>query len=73
MSFSIQLNILIVEGVQMYRSILLSNLSGHRCRVAKTIKEARELYDEVNPDIMFLDIELPDGSGLEFLKEITDK
>lgn len=35
-----------------------------------TIKEAFEKYNENKPDIIILDINLPDGSGLSFLKQI---
>lgn len=38
---------------------------GYSTLQANTLKEAIDLAKEKNPDLMFLDIHLPDGSGLE--------
>lgn len=35
-----------------------------------TLKEARRLLEDTKPDLMLLDINLPDGSGFDFLKEV---
>lgn len=34
------------------------------------IDQAREILENVTPDLMILDINLPDGSGMDFLREI---
>ena len=39
---------------------------------AKTIEEARERIKIVTPDVAVLDIMLPDGSGLDFLKDLRE-
>jgi DNA-binding response OmpR family regulator len=39
-------------------------------RLASNISEARERLAEAEPDIIVLDIMLPDGSGLDFLEEL---
>lgn len=35
-----------------------------------TIEEATRLYQHLNPELLFLDIELDDGHSFEFLKEV---
>lgn len=42
---------------------------GYKVLTAKTIAEAREQLSHFSPDIILLDIGLPDGSGLDFLEE----
>lgn len=43
---------------------------GYEIVKAMTIMEARELLTECSPDAIVLDILLPDGNGLDFIKEI---
>lgn len=45
-------------------------LAGYRVLEADTIKKGRELVDTENPDLIVLDVVLPDGSGLEYCQEI---
>jgi two-component system response regulator AtoC len=40
---------------------------------ASNLAEARRLFDEAEPNIVLLDIDLPDGSGLDFLIEIKSE
>ncbi|MBV7275229.1 response regulator transcription factor [Clostridiaceae bacterium UIB06] len=37
---------------------------------AKSLMEAREIFNSMNIDLVILDIGLPDGSGLDFCREI---
>jgi two-component system LytT family response regulator len=37
------------------------------CGVATSVLEAKELIIKVNPDLVFLDIDLPDGSGFDII------
>ncbi len=37
---------------------------------AQSVKQACEVIDEVKPDIVFLDIEMPDGNGFDVLEQI---
>ena len=39
------------------------------CGEADGVARARALIDELNPDLVLLDITLPDGSGLEVIKD----
>ncbi|NTW70825.1 MAG: response regulator transcription factor [Eubacteriaceae bacterium] len=43
---------------------------GHEVVTAASIKEAREILANYSPDLMVLDVMLPDGSGLKFCQEI---
>jgi DNA-binding response OmpR family regulator len=57
------------------RNILNANrmaleLSGYEVAGAGTIAEARQLIRENPPDLLLLDILLPDGNGLEFCREL---
>jgi two-component system response regulator YesN len=40
---------------------------------ATTYKEACELFDKTNPDLIFSDVVIPGRSGLDFIKELREK
>ncbi len=41
--------------------------------IANTVKEGVELINKHNPDLVTLDINLPDGSGFEILRKVEDR
>ena len=47
-------------------------LRGFEVITALTLKEAREWFSEKEPDIILLDVVLPDGSGMDFCAEIRE-
>lgn len=66
-------NILLVEDnreIQEVNKNMLVQCGGYSVRLAKNLAEARKRLTEAEPDIMVLDIMLPDGSGLDFLEEL---
>jgi two-component system KDP operon response regulator KdpE len=65
--------ILIVEDNDFMKRILMDCLKGYNCVAAKTIKDAMELFEEHMPDIVFLDMVLPDGSGLDIVTPMIAK
>lgn len=67
-----KLNILIVEDQKFSQKILSSILKEYTCHVAEGSGEALLLYLEKCPDIVFLDIDLPDLSGHKFAKLADD-
>ena len=46
--------------------------AGHRVQSAHTVGEARRLIAAERPALVLTDIQLPDASGLEFARELTD-
>ena len=68
-------NILIVDDDPDVQEVLKDRLEslGYQAIPALTGKQGLELLDEVNPQMVFLDIELPDMNGLEALKAIRKK
>lgn len=59
------------EFVNSLRKILMK--SGYDVRSAKTCKEADQLLSQESFPLVFLDLHLPDESGLDFLEEIKGK
>lgn len=65
------MNILLVEDNQTIASGLEYAFSseGYSYSGAVTLKEARQTLTDIIPDIIILDITLPDGNGLDFYEE----
>lgn len=66
--------VLIVEDEARLRHILALNLTsrGHEVQEARTAAEALRLAAEKQPDLMLLDLNLPDQSGWDVLRELRD-
>ncbi len=67
-------NILIIDDDQEIcetLSSLVSRLS-HTCNWAYSLSSGKEIFRENSVDIIFLDVRLPDGNGLDLLPELTD-
>jgi two-component system response regulator TctD len=64
------LRILVVEDTEDVAEAILSHFTrqGHACEHAVTMEDARHFIGLEGFDLIILDINLPDGSGLEFLK-----
>lgn len=62
-----RIKILIIEDDQSYSRLALSVLSGYPRHTAATGKRGLELFQQMQPDITFLDIALPDVNGLDML------
>lgn len=65
-------DILIVEDDETLRGIIVRNLTarGHRISEAATAAEALKLAGQVRPDLVLLDINLPDRSGWDVLRDL---
>jgi len=66
-------NILLVEDdekILYANKIILERRGGYTVLLAENLAKARKLASQTPPDIILLDIMLPDGSGLDFLREL---
>jgi len=69
-------SILLVEDeqdIQFANRILLERKGGYAVRLAMNLAEARRSIEEAAPDVILLDINLPDGSGLDLLNELRER
>ena len=60
------------EGLNRSNSRALT-MRGYNVAAALTLAEARLRLTEAQPDIILLDVELPDGNGIDFCEEIRGK
>src|SRR5436190_261783 len=65
-------NILVVDDQESIRHFVSRALEdeGYQVRTTGTAREARAVLDRELPDLVLLDLKLPDGTGLELLREI---
>ena len=68
-------SILLIDDEENLRRSLAMILGreGYQVGTAATIKEARELLQASCYDLTFLDLKLPDASGLTFLPELQSR
>ena len=66
------LRVLVVEDDREIRSLMQSSLSveGFEVQTAVTLSEAEALWRHSPPDVIVLDLGLPDGDGLELVKTV---
>ena len=70
-SFRAKPHILIVEDQAFSQKMLLAALKGYTCHVAENSAEAIVRYIEKCPDIVLLDVDLPDIGGHQLAKFIN--
>ena len=63
------MKLLIIEDDKALKDGIALSFSGSEVLQAYSLEEARRLID-LKPDLAILDINLPDGSGLDFCREI---
>ena len=65
--------ILVIDDEPEIRSLLSRFLGrkGYSVLAAGTLNEGRKLFDESKPELVFLDVNLPDGNGLNELRYIN--
>jgi DNA-binding response OmpR family regulator len=64
--------ILVVEDAPEYAQLVTATLrkDGHEVSTASTVEAARQLLRSRPPDIVILDLTLPDGDGLDLCQEV---
>lgn len=67
------INVLLVEDETLFAKSVLRRLEkeGYKGSIVSTIAEARQSIKSTSPDLLLLDIRLPDGSGLDLLTELS--
>ena len=66
-------SILVVDDERIFRVLAEEALvsEGFEVRTASTLARARAELDKASPDVMILDRRLPDGDGIDLLRELT--
>ena len=69
------LRVLVVEDDSDIRSLMQSSLAveGFEVRTAASVSEARALLQHAPPDVVVLDLGLPDGDGIELVHEVRKR
>lgn len=73
---SLKQKVLIVDDALFMRTMLKRIISGagdYEILEAGRGREGLSLYEEENPDIVFLDISMPEMNGIEVLRELKQK
>jgi DNA-binding NarL/FixJ family response regulator len=72
-----KINVLLIDDSEKIISLLteiLSDIKNIRAiETTNNLREAEERINKKRPDVIVLDIQLPDGYGIEFLKWIKTK
>jgi DNA-binding response OmpR family regulator len=68
------IDVLIVEDAAEYRTLIQTVVrqEGHRTRVAVNVAEAVAQLAAAPPDLVLLDLSLPDGDGLEVCRRVRE-
>lgn len=69
------LNVLLIEDESLFAKSVLRRLEreGHKGRIKDTINSAKESLQQDQPDLILLDVRLPDGNGLDLLRELRQQ
>ncbi|MCI0400669.1 MAG: sigma-54 dependent transcriptional regulator [Gammaproteobacteria bacterium] len=67
--------VLVVEDEAVFAKAVCKRLekTGYQCAIAGTLDAAHRKFQEMEPDLILLDMRLPDGSGLDFLADLRRK
>lgn len=65
--------ILLIEDEEVFARAVTKRLrqAGYECESAQTIADSRALVRQFQPDIVLLDMRLPDGNGIDLLGEFA--
>lgn len=68
-------NILLVDDsktIQKVVEVTLKDIEGYNIYFASNVREASEKLDSIPIDLLFVDVNLPDGNGYNIIKNIKD-
>ena len=68
------LNILLIEDEKLFAKSVLRRLqaAGYQGQIAASLADAELLLNSAEFDLLLLDVRLPDGSGLDLLKQLRE-
>lgn len=68
-TFKQQTKVLIVEDEALFARAVMRRLqkSNYECAHVESVQDARDILKQFSPDIVLLDMRLPDGNGLDLL------
>ena len=74
MNANVAVQILIIDDEVLFAKTVRKRLmrSGFQCQTALSLAEANEYLNSQRPDLILLDMRLPDGSGLDFLHRLRE-
>lgn len=66
------MRLLLVDDATDLLDLVTRSLSrdGHEVQTAVTLEQARQLLSTSTPDVVILDLELPDGSGIDLCRQL---
>jgi two-component system phosphate regulon response regulator PhoB len=66
--------ILAIEDEQTTQALLLNSLgTNHEITISGSLQRSRNILENLKPDLILLDIHLPDGNGYDFFNELNAK
>jgi two-component system response regulator AtoC len=70
-----KLRVLLIEDESLFARAVIKRLrqAGYECEGADTLAGGRAVIRQFMPDIVLLDMRLPDGNGMDLLAELTAK
>ena len=71
-----KIKVLVADDVKLMRSLLRSSLASFECEIISEVDNGADVKEEVrqhNPDIVFLDINMPGKNGIEVLQELKEE
>lgn len=73
--FSSRVRVLLVEDEVVFARAVAKRLqqAGYDCEHAATLENGYALIQKIGPDLVLLDMRLPDGNGLDMLPELVAK
>lgn len=68
------MRILVVDDSKLQRKFIASILekAGHECFMAENGQDGIDKYDSLRPDLVILDVEMPDIKGFDVAKKIRE-
>ena len=67
-----RIRVLVIEDETLFAKAVCKRIrkAGYDCDIAGTLAKAKTLLSSQPPDLILLDMRLPDGAGLDFLSEL---